>query len=241
MTRSLPLFIVLGLLASPALAASWGMQREVGDFDLKMGTAPSRSMAQGLVAPNSAGMGGGFDLTHDSGLYFGQWTTNNASSAEAPLLEMDTYAGYKHRFAPGYGYELGVINYSNLIQNVDPSRELYSGMTVYGKRLGAAFANDPGRHNASVYADLGTLPLIKTGVSLKYTNYVLDVPSTLDSGGMVRSFNDWSVNLSRKWVNTLFNLTYSGTSLRDADCSVYSGHNTYCDSALMLKASHPFF
>lgn len=65
--------LTFSLLACPA---SYGQvfQRELGDFDLKLGTTPSRSMAQGLVTPSSTGsFHGGLDLSHDSGWYVGQW------------------------------------------------------------------------------------------------------------------------------------------------------------------------
>ena len=38
------------------------LEREFGAFDLKLGTAPTRSMAQGLINPASAGtLSGGLD------------------------------------------------------------------------------------------------------------------------------------------------------------------------------------
>ncbi len=55
----------------------------------------------------------------------------------------------------------------------------------------------------------------------------------------------WLMNyqrfLSRPWLGIDLNLSYSGTSLTGSDCSAYSGHNSYCDTTFMLKASRPFF
>ncbi len=50
-----------------------------------------------------------------------------------------------------------------------------------------------------------------------------------------------SSNCSRPWLGIDLNLSYSGTSLTGSDCSAYSGHNSYCDTTFMLKASRPFF
>lgn len=48
------------------------VEREVGQFDLRLGTAPTRSMAQGLVSPTAGStFRGGLDLTHSSGFYVG--------------------------------------------------------------------------------------------------------------------------------------------------------------------------
>lgn len=54
------------------------LERDLGDFDLKLATTPTRSMAQGLVTPTggSGSFHGGMDLTHESGFYFGQWAPN---------------------------------------------------------------------------------------------------------------------------------------------------------------------
>jgi len=90
------IFVVSILVASP-LAQAHIFQRELGDFDLKLGTTPSRTMAQGLVKPTTPGSDsfhGGLDLTHDSGLYFGQFSPNMGLSS-ANNLEVDSYMGFK--------------------------------------------------------------------------------------------------------------------------------------------------
>ncbi len=236
------LVFIVAALASGIATAQTLLQRDLGGFDMTLGTTQTRTMAQGLVKPSNGAVNGGLDFTHDTGLYFGQWTANSGSSADNLSIEMDTYAGYKHRFASsGYGYEFGLINYDHVTQDVEPSREIYSGISIFGSRFGAAFANDPDRSNTSLYADLGTTPILGMGLSMRYGNYMLNSPVTLASGDMVRSYNDWSVNLTRKWADTQFNFSYTGTSLQGQDCSSYSGHNAYCDTALLLKASHPLF
>ncbi|TWI50965.1 uncharacterized protein (TIGR02001 family) [Pseudomonas duriflava] len=240
MPRSFWLLLTLAVFYQTASAQT--LQRELGEFDLKLGTTQIRSMAQGLVTPSKGSLDGGLDLSHQNGLYFGQWTSNSGTSADDLSIEMDTYAGYKHQFSgSGYGYEFGLINYEHITEDVDPSREFYSGISLFGTRLGAAFSNDPGRRDTSVYADLGTTPLLGIGLSMRYGNHRLDDPLTLANGEMVQAYNDWSVNLSRSWAKAQFNFSYTGTSLRGEDCTSYSGHNAYCDTALLLRASHPLF
>ena len=64
-----PLFLLLASLLWCSVAHAQVFQRELGDFDLKLATTPSRSMAQGLVKPSTTGsFHGGLDLSHDSGL-----------------------------------------------------------------------------------------------------------------------------------------------------------------------------
>ena len=85
--------LLAGLLAGSSAHAQI-FQRELGDFDLKLGTTPSRSMAQGLVKPSAVGsFHGGLDLSHDSGLYFGQYAPSMGISS-GKNLEIDSYIGF---------------------------------------------------------------------------------------------------------------------------------------------------
>lgn len=55
---------------------------------------------------------GGFDLSHSSGLYIGNWDSNVDSALyNGANLEMDFYGGYKHSFDGGFGIDLGAIYY----------------------------------------------------------------------------------------------------------------------------------
>ncbi len=65
------LVLTCALLASSSALAQV-MARDLGDFELKLATSPTRSMAQGLVTPGSSGsFHGGLDLSHESGWYIG--------------------------------------------------------------------------------------------------------------------------------------------------------------------------
>lgn len=216
------------------------MQRELGDFDLKFANSPTRSLAQGLVRPGQSNSAqGGMDISHDSGWYAGSWTSN--LEQEKPL-EIDSYAGFKQPLGNGgLGYELGTLRYTRPEQPDFDSQALYGGLSVFGSRLGAAYSHQNGRSTATLVTDLELAPDLGLDLSLKYSAYNLAAPVSLDGGGSVSGFNDWSVNLSRPWLGVDLNLSYSGTSLTGSQCSAYSGHNTYCDSALMFKASRPFF
>ncbi|WP_370601083.1 TorF family putative porin [Pseudomonas nitroreducens] len=216
------------------------MQRELGDFELKFANAPTRSMAQGLVRPGQANSAqGGVDASHASGWYVGSWTSN--LEQEKPL-EIDTYAGFKHPLGDGgLGYELGTLRYTRPEQPDFDSQALYGGLSVFGSRLGAAYSSQGGRSSATLFTDLGLEPDLGFDVSFKYSTYNLAEPVSLSGGGSVSGFGDWSVNLSRPWLGLDLNFSYSGSSLTGSDCSAYSGHNTYCDTAVMFKASKPLF
>ena len=238
LTRAL---MLTGTLLASTLVDAQVFSRELGDFDLKLGTQPSRSMAQGLVKPTSPGstFHGGLDLTHDSGWYVGQWAPTMGIKP-GTNLEVDSYLGYKHPFDQTLSYELGMIHYSYPKLSPLDSQQFYAGLTVLGTRFGAAFSNDPDRHDSTVFADLGVNQPFGIGVSMKYTTHQLGAPASVE-GGSIRSFSDWSVKFSRPWMGMDLDLIYSDSNLNGSDCSAYSGHNSQCDGLLTLKAERSFY
>ena len=217
------------------------VEREVGQFDLKLGTAPTRSMAQGLVQPTTAGtFRGGLDLTHASGVYLGQWSPS-VGLLDGSQLELNSYVGYAQpRLDDSLGYELGVIRYSFPELQAKNREEYYAGVNLGSSRLGGALSSSLGRTDSTLFLDLGALRPFDVGVRLKYASHTLDSPLYYP-GGSVRVFNDWSLNLSRRLLGMQLDLSYTDTSLRGAQCGVYSGQNTCCEGFMMFKAERSFF
>jgi uncharacterized protein (TIGR02001 family) len=235
-----PSLFLLASLLWYSVAQAQVFQRELGDFDLKLATTPSRSMAQGLVKPSTTGsFHGGLDLSHDSGFYVGQWSPSMGLSPSSNL-EVDSYMGFKQPFDHSLGYEVGMIHYSYPKVDTLDSQELFGGLTLLGSRFGAAFSNDPDKQNSTLFADLSGNQPFGIGVSLKYTTHQLNTPVSVD-GGYVGSFTDWSVKLSRPFMGIDLDLIYSDSSLSGSDCSAYSGHNSECDGLVTLKAAHSFY
>ncbi|AMT87884.1 MULTISPECIES: TorF family putative porin [Pseudomonas] len=237
--RPFPCLLFVSLL-SGATAHAQVFQGELGDFDLKLGTTPSRSMAQGLVKPAAVGsFHGGLDLSHDSGVYFGQYAPSMGISP-GKNLEIDSYVGFKQPFDQVLGYEVGMIHYSYPRVDTLDSQELFGGLTLLGSRFGIALSNDPDKQNNTLFADLSGNQPFGIGVSMKYTTHQLNTPVAVD-GGYVSSFTDWSVKLSRPFMGVDLDLIYSNSSLSGSDCSAYSGHNSECDGLVTLKAVRTFY
>ena len=235
-----PTIFLISLLACMHADAQI-FQRELGDYDLKLGTSPSRSMAQGLVKPSSSGsFHGGLDLSHDSGWYVGQWAPSMGLSP-ASNLEVDSYLGFKHPFDETLGYEVGMIHYSYPQLDTLDSQEFFGGLTLLGSRFGAAFSNDPDRRNSTLFANLSGNEPFGIGLSLKYTSHRLNSPVSIADGGYISTFNDWSVKLSRPWLGIDLNLIYSDSNLNGNGCSAFSGHNSQCDGLLTFKAERSFY
>jgi uncharacterized protein (TIGR02001 family) len=235
-----PFLIVLCTLLACPVANAQIFQRELGDFDLKLGTTASRSMAQGLVKPSSSGsFHAGLDLTHDSGFYVGQWAPSMGLSP-GKNLEVDSYVGFKQPFDQTLGYEVGMIHYSYPKVDTLDSQELFGGLTLLGSRFGAAVSNDPDKLNRTLFANLSGNQPFGIGISMKYTTHQLYTPVSVDDG-YIGSFTDWSVQLSRPFMGIDLDLIYSDSSLSGNNCSAYSGHNSQCDGLVTLKAEHTFY
>jgi len=92
--------------AAPAGAApDWAFSANLGLFtDYRF-----RGISQTNMKP---ALQGGFDVSHKSGLYAGNWNSNVDSVLyNGANLEMDFYGGYKHSFDGGFGLDLGAIYY----------------------------------------------------------------------------------------------------------------------------------
>ncbi len=237
----------LRMLLFPALLFGSGayaqvMQRELGDFELKLATTPTRNMAQGLIQPARSGnFHGGLDLTHANGWYFGQWSPS-VGITPGSQLEMDSYVGYAGTRGNGPGYEIGVIRYAYpYLKNAD-RHEVYAGLTLLGSRLGAALSRANDRADNTLLVDLGQRSPLNLDVTLKYASHSLNNPVSLANGRSVRNYNDWSLNLSRPWLGIRFDLSYSGSDLDNrGGCAIYSGQNAQCNDFLLLKMEHPLY
>lgn len=217
------------------------VEREVGQFDLRLGTAPTRSMAQGLVAPTTASaFRGGLDLTHESGWYVGQWAPS-IGIVDSDKLELDTYVGYvQERLDQKPGYELGLIRYSFPDSDAADRHEYYAGFNLAGSRLGGALSTRPERTDSTLILEVPAFSPLAVDVGFKYSSHSMASPKYY-SGGSVRVFNDWSLKLSRPWLGVRMDLSYTDSSLRGSQCGVYSGRNTYCESYFMFKAERALF
>lgn len=80
-------------------------------------TLASQYRYRGLMQSNGKpAVQGGFDFTHASGFYLGNWNSsiswlNDGNDAVSAPVEMDFYGGYKGQLAPNVPVDLGVLQY----------------------------------------------------------------------------------------------------------------------------------
>ena len=162
---------------------------------------------------------GGFDYTHASGIYLGNWNSNVSSGAGYPHgnIEMDFYGGYKRAFGD-IGADVGFIYYAypGTSPKID-NKEIYIGASW--KFLAAKF----------FYAidDYFSAP------DTKGTTY-LDLAANYDLGrgwGVVAhvghlnfkhfsdgSYSDWKLGVTKDLSGWLLGAAYVGTNSK-GNCS----------------------
>jgi uncharacterized protein (TIGR02001 family) len=166
---------------------------------------------------------GGFDYSHASGLYLGNWNSNVSQGAGFPggNLEMDLYGGYKRSFGD-LGADVGFIYYA--YPGTDPkvdNKELYAG--VSWKFLSAKYFYSLDDYFSAKGDD---------GESTKGTSY-LDLSATYDLGhgwgvgahwGHTNfkhvsqgSYSDWKLGLTKDLSGWVVGAAYVGSNAK-GDC-----------------------
>ncbi|MFY3681260.1 TorF family putative porin [Achromobacter xylosoxidans] len=117
MSRNTLAALALVALAAPAHAAD-GAAADAPEYTLTANvTLASQYRYRGLMQTNNKpAIQGGFDFTHASGLYLGNWNSsvswlNDGNSDVSAPVEMDFYGGYKGNLAPDVPFDLGVLQY----------------------------------------------------------------------------------------------------------------------------------
>lgn len=234
--RPAALVLVASALAFPASGA---LAAESDDDSSAFSVSANLSLTsqyrfRGIMQTNNKpAIQGGFDISHSSGLYIGNWNSsitwlNDSDPDVSAGVEMNFYGGYSHEFSNGVSLDIGVLQYyypgSFPSGYVSPdTTEAYLGVG-YGPvsfTYSHAFTNLFGVADSknSQYYDLSaSFPTGVWGLNLDaHVGY--QRVRNLDDG----SYTDWSLGLSKelgKGVSA--SLMYVDTN---ADRNVYT--NSY--------------
>ncbi len=224
----------LGALACASAAAQSTSEpaAPASDFSLTANvTLASQYRYRGIMQTNNnPALQGGFDLTHSSGFYLGNWNStiswlgDSDDDVSAPL-EMDFYGGYKGKITQDLTFDVGVLqyyypgDYPDYYTSPDTT-EAYLGLG-YGPvsfKYSHAFTNLFGVPDSkhSQYYDLkGNFPTGVWGLTLDaHVGY--QKIKHADNG----SYTDWSLGVSKDWGRGFTtSLAYIDTN---ADRSFYS-------------------
>lgn len=165
-----------------------------------------RGISQTRLKPAAQG---GLDFAHKSGFYLGAWGSTikwiEDFGATKGKVELDLYGGYKGELAKGLAYDVGVLRYEYVNNNLTPANanttEVYGALTagVFTAKYSHSLTNLFGTVNSkgSQYLDLAanfdlgdgwTLTphvgrqVFNNNAYLNYTDYSLTVTKDLGKG-----------------------------------------------------------
>lgn len=196
---------------------------------------------------------GGFDWSHDSGIYVGTWASNvNFDAAPGGglgggAIETDVYGGYKGKFSEDYAYDVGILYYG---YPQDGSAHL--GYTEYYASLAAFGAKAQVNYSPNYFA--GSDPFwywqlnyshdlienLTLNAHWAYNRFETrqDYTNNNDGGGPVgnKSYADWSLGVSTSWLSVTWALTYVDTNISKSSC-FGGGNGSLCDATAVFSIS----
>jgi uncharacterized protein (TIGR02001 family) len=165
-----------------------------------------RGISQSRLKP---ALQGGVDYAHKSGFYLGAWGSSikwiKDLGASKGSVELDLYGGYKGELTKGLGYDLGVLRYEYVNNNLNPdanTTEVYGALTYgvvtakYSHSLTNLFGN--ANSKGSQYLDLSANFDLGGGFTL-----TPHVGRQLVNNNPTYHYTDYSVTLAKDLGNGL--------------------------------------
>ncbi len=190
---------------------------------------------------------GGFDYEHKSGFYLGAWGSNSSffsdlytdrggrEGAINASLELDTYLGFKNKFAKNFSYDVGFLRY-NFPGAYAPgaisgdTQEIYGQLgykwiTVkYSYSLGQTFGVDKAKGTNYVEANVNyeIVDGLSLGAHAGRQTFKGAVADALAAAGASPSYTDYKLGLVKEIDDYQLGLAYSKTTARTGAGSFYN-------------------
>ena len=240
MKKSLIALALIGAFAAPAFAeeaAPAAAEEAKGPHTITANVGVFseyrfRGIAQTASRP---ALQGGFDYSHESGFYVGNWNSNVDESAGYPdgNIEMDIYGGYKAAFGD-FGLDVGAITYWYPGSSVNggknngdmvTNKEIYLGASWKFLSAKAYYSVDDyfsargtngGSTAGTMYYDLAANYDLGDGWGVNAHVGYLDFKKVHDG-----SYTDWKVGATKDINGWVFGLSYIGTDAKGGSGQPY--------------------
>ncbi|WP_198262773.1 TorF family putative porin [sulfur-oxidizing endosymbiont of Gigantopelta aegis] len=233
--KSLLSLAVASIVATPLIASAEGF----GTVSANVALTTDYYFRGISQSDNDGAIQGGFDWSHDSGVYAGVWASNVAFGDTN--LEFDTYAGFANEVGD-FGYDIGVIkyNYNDTSSHDDPVEWYLNGSYSY---FSAGFAYSPswfGSHDSSKYIHLGfdydELPM---GLALSASVGKSFGDAYEVKGGRDYDYVDYKIGLNKDFYGLNWDVSYVGNDLSNKECDAYgyAASKGNCDDRFVLTIS----
>lgn len=166
----------------------------------------------------SAAIQGGFDYVHETGLHAGVWGSNvNLETPNDGSLELDLYAGFANEIG-AFSYDVGGIYYAYPGAANDLDFDFWEAYVSAGYDFETFAVSASLNYSPEFFGDTGDAVYYAAGV---------DVPLPHDFGLSAHighqdiddseDYTDWSVGVSKTWLEFDWGVTYTDTDLENAD------------------------
>jgi len=195
---------------------------------------------------NDGALQGGFDYSHDSGVYVGVWASN--VDFGDVHLEVDTYLGFANEIGDtGIGYDVNVLRYN---YNDSPDYET----TEWTAGLSYSYFSASYSYSDDWYDSGESSNYVKLGFDYDELPYGLAMSASVgnsfgdafdkDKVGSTTDFDyvDYKVGISKDIVGVNFDLSYVGNDLSKKECNAYGYDDDKgnCDDRVILTVSKSF-
>lgn len=238
MSRNVKLLSVCALLSVIPSMAEAGTK--VGDVELSANVGfVSEYSFRGLAQSNEEpALQGGFDVSHDLGLYAGIWGSN-VEFGDASL-ETDLYAGYSNQLGK-FNYDLGVIYYAYPGTDSDENFDFYELSAAFGYDFDVFSTALSFNYSPDFFAGSGDAlySMVSVDVPLPYdfslTSHVGYQAIDDNAAFGVKDYTDWAVGVDYSWSGFDFSLSYVDTNLEEpSECA------DGCDAKVIFGVSRSF-
>jgi uncharacterized protein (TIGR02001 family) len=226
------------VLSAPAFAAT-----TVGDAEItaNIGFVTEYSFRGISQSDENPAIQGGFDVTHESGLYAGIWGSNvDFGDGDEAHLEVDIYGGYAGSFND-ITFDIGAIYYAYPGADSALDYDFYEfafgvgydfGLFSAGASINYSPAYFGGSDDAQYYALSVDVPLPKDVTLSGHVGYQ-DIDDEAAFG--VPDYTDWSIGLGYALAGLDLSLAYVDTDLNEpSECA------DGCDSRIIFGVSRSF-
>jgi len=231
--------MLLGAAALPAGAAEDDGDLVPGTFSANAGFISDYHCRGITQSDHEPAIQGGFDWSHDSGLYAGAWGSNvDFDDGDQAHLELDLYAGYAGEYQ-GVSYDIGIIYYAYPGAASGLNYDFWEGAISLGYDFGVASASvglnySPdyfgGSDDAYYYSADVSVPLPAKITASGHIGYQ-DIKKNANFG--TPDYTDWSVGLSREIEGFEVTIQYIDTDMNSTQCAS-------CDPKVVLGATRSF-
>jgi uncharacterized protein (TIGR02001 family) len=232
----------LGLVAFTGSASA----TELGNtgFDLSGNVALSSDYTFRGISQTNEGPAfqGGFDLSHESGFYVGNWNSN-VEFGDASL-EMDTYAGWAGSFN-NFGVDVGAVYF--FYPDTSEADDNFDYGEIYGTLsydFGVASVSAGVDLTDEFFGESGDAQHYRAGVSVPFAGFLSADGSVgyqaIDENDTFGTPDYWhyTLGLSASFAeNYSAGISFTDTDLDDSDCF---GGDELCDSRFQATLSASF-